>query len=65
MSWMLPLLFIHLLTHVRGATGLASLMPAPPWTVLVVSLMLLALGVMINYHSPLLLWPRFQKRPVQ
>ena len=64
MSWALPFLFIQLIAHVRGANGLANLMPEPPWTLLVVSLVLLPLSVMTIRHSLLFLWPRFQRRPV-
>jgi uncharacterized membrane protein YtjA (UPF0391 family) len=65
MSWALPFLFIRLIAHVRGANGLASVMPEPPWTLLGVSLVLLLLSVMAGRHSLLLLWPRFQRRTVQ
>jgi uncharacterized membrane protein YtjA (UPF0391 family) len=46
MSWALPFLFIQLIASVRDAKGLASLMPEPPWTLWVVSLVLVLIGVM-------------------
>lgn len=65
MSWALPFLFIRLIAHIRGANGLAGLMPEPTWTLLVVSLILLLVSVMAGRHSMLLLWLRFQRRTVQ
>jgi uncharacterized membrane protein YtjA (UPF0391 family) len=65
MSWALPFLFIRLIAHVRGANGLASPMPELPWTLLVVSLVLLLIGGMAGRHLMLLLWPRFLIRAVQ
>ena len=65
MSWALPFLFIQLTAHIRGAKGLASLMPEPTWILVGGSLMLLLISVMAGRHSILLLWPRFQRRAVQ
>ena len=61
MSWALPFLFIQLIAHVRGANGLARLMPEPTWTLLAVSLVLLLISVVVGRP---LLWPRFQRRAV-
>jgi hypothetical protein len=62
MGWGLPFLFIRLTADMRGTNGLASLIPESSWSLLVVSLMLLAIGVMASRHSILLPWSRFQRR---
>jgi len=65
MSWALPFLFIQLIAHIRGAKGLASLMPEPTWILVGGSLVLLFLSVVASRRSLLSLWPRFQRRAVQ
>jgi hypothetical protein len=65
MSWALPSLFIRLIAHVRGANGLARLIPHPTWTLLGVSLVVFFLSVVTGRHPMLFRWPRFQRRGVQ
>lgn len=65
MSWAFPFLFIQLIVHVRGANGLAGIIPEPTWLWLIVSLVLLLMGVVASRRSLLALWPCFQRRAVQ
>ena len=58
-------LFIQLIANVRGSHGLAGIMPEPPWSWLVVSLVLLSTSVLVGRRfRPSLLF-RLQRRAVQ
>ena len=61
MTWALTVLFIQSIANVRGARGLAGIIPEPSWPWLVVSLVLLSASVLAGRRFIPSLWFRFQR----